>query len=281
MERARGGYVIFLDGDDLLAEDCLRRLHQKIMGHPCADLYPCAKRFFGDTDRKDIEDNYPIDCPEELTGRAATVLLGEIHVSPNPQVYLTVYRREFLVCNHLMFIPGIYNEEVDFAPKALYLAQRCVPIHEPYYWYRVRPHSAMSSERAGEILPGAYHLFFAMALHSLGEFFRKVSQEPDFDSRCGKVWARHWTLILFIRWFSKKYVTQIPRAERLATLNMLFGDGFSDYDALMRYANFTRRFAFLWVKVFVRCPALRWLAERFFVWCYFPWTNAKSKWWQR
>ena len=281
MERARWGYVIFLDGDDLLAEDCLRRLHQKIMGHPCADLYPCAMHFMGDTCRKDVEENYPIGGMGELTGVEATIMLGEYRVSPNPQVPLTIFRREFLRRHHLKFIPGIRNEEVDFSPKALYLAQRCVPIHEPYYWYRVRPHSAMSSERAGEILPGAYHRFFAMALHSLGEFFRKISQEPDFDSRCGKVWARHWTLILFIRWFSKKYVTQIPRAERLATLNMLFGDGFSDYDALMRYANFTRRFAFRWVKVFVRCPMLRWLAERFFVWCYFPWTNAKSKWWQR
>ena len=278
VERASGEYVIFLDGDDLLDEGCLSRLHQKIMEHPQADLYPCAMRFTGNTARKDIEDNYPKDVSGVLTGRAATFLIGQNRVNPNPQIPLTIFRHEFLLQHNLRCIPGLRNEDVEFSPRALFLADTVVPLHEAYYWYRQRSHSVLALERDGVIEVGAYHRDYAIGLKSLGVFFRQVSHEKDFDSRCGKAWARHWTLILFIRWFSRKYIAQIPRRKRLATLSLIFTDGFADYDALMQYANFTRRFAFRWVKVFVRCPMLRWLAERFFVWCYFPWTNAKSKW---
>lgn len=41
---ALGEYVVFLDGDDTIAEGSLQRLHDKIAARPGADLYPCAIR---------------------------------------------------------------------------------------------------------------------------------------------------------------------------------------------------------------------------------------------
>ena len=42
VEEARGGYVVFLDGDDTLAPGSLARLRDAIAARPGADLYPCA-----------------------------------------------------------------------------------------------------------------------------------------------------------------------------------------------------------------------------------------------
>ena len=39
---AQGEYIIFLDGDDTIADGCLERLHERICTNPGADLYPCA-----------------------------------------------------------------------------------------------------------------------------------------------------------------------------------------------------------------------------------------------
>ena len=44
VKTALGEYVIFLDGDDTIAEGSLQRLHDKIAARPGADLYPCAIR---------------------------------------------------------------------------------------------------------------------------------------------------------------------------------------------------------------------------------------------
>ena len=41
-DMAEGEYVIFLDGDDTIAENSLAKLAEKINARPGADLYPCV-----------------------------------------------------------------------------------------------------------------------------------------------------------------------------------------------------------------------------------------------
>ena len=42
IDLAQGEYVIFLDGDDTIAEESLARIHDKIAARPGADIYPCV-----------------------------------------------------------------------------------------------------------------------------------------------------------------------------------------------------------------------------------------------
>lgn len=42
IDMAIGEYIIFLDGDDTIAEGSLQRLHDMIANRPGADIYPCA-----------------------------------------------------------------------------------------------------------------------------------------------------------------------------------------------------------------------------------------------
>ena len=262
IDMATGGYVIFLDGDDTIVEDSLQRLHDKIAERPGADLYPCAIQVHNDMTGKDEElrDNYPQDFNGELTGPEAIVKAELFRKDVCPMLQLTVFRRQFLVDNTLKCIYGLRRQDSEFSPRALYLARRVVPIHEPFYIYRLQATSVSSSAR-GE---GYFHGDWATIIHSLLAFHAKVSVEPGFDRRVSDIGARKWTRWIFYFWFEPEKVHKIPRSRRVETLKALFADGFGDFNVLVRLMPRSKRVAGWWVRAFVRHPALRGAAELFF-----------------
>ena len=266
---ARGDYVIFLDGDDTIARESLARLAEMIRARPGADLYPCAIVVRNELTGRDeeIRDNYPDDAGE-LTGHDATLLLERRfrHTFPCPMLQLTVFRRAFLVEHGLKCIHGLRMQDSEFSPRALYLARRVVPLHEPFYIYRIRGGSVQTVAKGA----GYFHKDLAIRLRSLMAFHAAKAREPGFDRKISKAWARRWTDAIFAKWFDRDFVREIPRAERLATLKIVFANGFGDFDLLLKSASPARRLAARFVKAFVRNPSRRDAAERFFARIYFP-----------
>ena len=262
IDQAQGEYLIFLDGDDTIADGSLQRLHDKITERPGADIYPCAIQVHNDMTGKDEElrDNYPKDFSGELTGPEAVIKTERSCRDVCPMLQLSVFRRQFLVDNKLKCIPGLRRQDSEFSPRALYLARRVVPLHEPFYLYRIRQNAVGSSARGH----GYFHGDWATIIRSLLAFHARVSAEPGFDKRVSDVWGRKWTGWMFYFWFDPGNVRSIPRARRVETLKALFADGFGDFAALMLTLPRTRRVAGWWVRAFVRHPALRGAAEQFF-----------------
>ena len=274
-DMAQGEYIIFLDSDDTIAEESLARIAAKIEARPGADLYPCEIVAYTEgTDEREIRENYPPEAsPGELTGPEATLFIARYDLYPCPMLQMTVFRREFLVEHDLKCIYGLRRQDSEFSPRALYLAKRVVPLHEPFYLYRIRINSVSTAAKG----PGYFHKDFAVILRSLFAFHAKVSREEGFDRRVSACWARQWVYVLLNKWFSSRFVKGIPRAERLETLKTIFADGFGDFDALQSAATARRKVAGWWVKAFVRHPWLRLGAELFFNWFYFPLTELRKR----
>ena len=274
-DAARGEYVIFLDGDDTIAEGSLKRIADKIAAHPSADMYPCAIRVVvdGDERKTELRDNYPGDAPSELTGAEATLIAMRDPERPMcPMLQMTVFRREFLVEHKLKCIVGLRRQDSEFSPRALYFAKRVVPIHEPFYLYRIRPNAVGTSARGH----GYFHGDWATIIRSLLAFHATVSREPGFESRIAERWAQAWTQWIFYFWFNPDNVRNIPRARRVETLQTLFADGFGNYKRLLANASPTRRIAGQWVVWFTRHPALRAATELMFR-LYFAAAKAQSE----
>lgn len=183
---------------------------------------------------------------------------------------LSVFRRQHLIDNDLKCIYGLRRQDSEFSPRALYLAKRVVPLHEPFYIYRLQATSVSSSAR-GE---GYFHGDWATIIRSLLAFHAKVSAEPGFDRRLSEIWGRKWTGWLFYFWFDPEKVLKIPRARRVKTLTALFADGFGNFAVLLKFLPRAKRVAGWWVRAFVQHPALRSAAELFFK-AYFHFADAR------
>ena len=270
IDMAAGEYVIFLDGDDTIAEGSLQKIHDKIAARPGADLYPCAILVHNDITGKDekLRDNYPEDFSDELSGAEALIKTEQFCHDVSPMLQLTVFRHQFLVDRDLKCIPSLRRQDSEFSPRALYLAKRVIPLHEPFYIYRIRQNAVGSSAKGA----GYFHGDGAIIIRSLLAFHAKVSAEPGFDSRLTGVWGRKWTGWIFYFWFDPANLRAIPRARRVETLEAVFAGGFGDFDRLVRPLPRARRVAAWWVRKFVRRPAMRGAAELFFM-AYFRLSN--------
>ena len=276
MEHATGEYLLFFDSDDYIFDGALRRLADAILAAPGADLYPFAFHEYNmATEANRIADNYPADAPAELSGIEATLLLDRCWLNPNPMAQIAAYRHEFLRKHSLRFIDGLKHEDVEFAPRVLYLAQRVHPLHDVLYYYRYRRTGAITTV---EYAKGGNELgHYAKVYHSLLSFYAEVSAAPDFDRRVASCWAREWVSRIFILWFSRNFVAAAPREERRETLARLFDGRFGLFRSLLRERSLPFRIAGWWAAAFVRHPSLAWAAEQFFLRILFPLTERKGK----
>ena len=275
IDMATGEYVIFLDGDDTIAEGSLQRLHDKIAARPGADIYPCAMIVYNETtgQNEPIRDNYPKDFNDELTGQKATIKIYSIHRDPCPMLQLSVFRRLHLVSNNLKCLHGFKRQDSEFAPRALYLAKRVIPIHEALYIYRIRTNSVSTlAKNTGYFLKD-----YAGILKSLLAFHAKVSQEKDYDHKISSFWARHWLNWIFYYWFSVRAIKNTPRTRRIETLKTMFSDGFDNFNKLSYFSTRSRRFAGWFVKFAVRHPSFFWLTDLFFLYVYNPLVNLRDR----
>ena len=273
IEMAQGEYLIFLDGDDTIADDSLARIADKISARPGADLYPGVIIAYNEiTGERENRENYPSDSPAELTGVEATLLLEKLWRYPCPMLQLTVFRREFLLKENLRCIYGLRRQDSEFSPRALYRARRVVPIHEPFYLYRIRENSVSLSAKGA----GYFHKDWAIIIKSLLGFHAVVSREKAFDKRVARAWGRQWIPWVFFFWFEPRNVKSIPRQKRLETLECLFSDGFMDFDLLLASASIKKRFAGYLVHVFMKCFFARRTVELFFK-VYFYFANVKNR----
>lgn len=134
LELAEGEYVMFLDSDDWIAEDCLKRLTDKCVLDKLDMLRFCAARMIeGKPYRMYSYREYRKIVPgRELLGTKFFVC-----------VPFAIYRKDFLKENNLSFYPGIYHEDNEFSPKAYYYAERVGSTDEVIYRLRQTPGSIM------------------------------------------------------------------------------------------------------------------------------------------
>lgn len=262
-DMAQGEYVIFLDGDDTIADGSLARIHDMIAARPGADLYPCEIVAYTEgTDKREIRENYPPDSsPEEMTGPEATALLNRLWNGRFcPMLQMTVFRREYLIERDLKCIYGLRRQDSEFSPRALYCAKRVVPLHEPFYLYRMHANSVSSAgEKAGYFLGD-----WAIILRSLMAFHARISKEPGYDRGISVCWAYQWERRIVYFWFSPDNLRAIPREKRVESLSVLFENGTRDFDLLAQYVPYSTRVAMNWIRLFVKYPACRGMIEILF-----------------
>lgn len=136
---ANGDYIWFVDGDDTLEPNVAKDLLVKAQKSDLDIL-----RFGIWIENKDgSKYKYPntsLIGEEYLTGHKYITSYG---VPPN--VWSSLFRREFLLKNHLWLLSGVVHEDLEFPPRAYYLAERVSAADVFAYNYLQREGSVMKS----------------------------------------------------------------------------------------------------------------------------------------
>jgi len=148
LKNAKGEYVWFVDSDDWIEENCLGRIISKLSNN--LDILQLQYRhvWLNPYATKEFK---PVLIEGVKTG-IEVMIDGGLPV-PAP---FCIYRRDFLLKNDLHFVKGIYHEDSEFKPRAVYLAKRITSdIEVSYNYYQRSSGSIMSSfsvKRATDIL---------------------------------------------------------------------------------------------------------------------------------
>lgn len=139
IKNAKGKYISLIDGDDKINPLLFEQLYEK------------GKKANADIISGDFtywKNGELIDSEKSL--KKAYILSGK-EILQNKYKLLTsitcrnLYKREFILTNNLYFVEGIFFEDVEWMPRAYYLAKRIAYYNIPFYYYRQREASITKS----------------------------------------------------------------------------------------------------------------------------------------
>lgn len=134
---AKGDYVWFVDSDDWIEGNCLNGIIDCLnRTHP--DFLQLQFRYAYDDSLKNKDSFCLIN---NVVSGIEQIKNGGV---PIPAQF-AIYSREFLIRNNLLFYPGIFHEDCEFKPRALFLAERCASYDKVVYNYYQRSTGSITS----------------------------------------------------------------------------------------------------------------------------------------
>lgn len=140
---ATGEYIWCVDSDDYIKENCLRELYDKAKGK---DLL--IQTTYIPTGIDVGIKRTQFDAKYNLNSTIGRDLLKTGFLSP-AQFYW--YKRDWLKENHLRFYEGVYHEDMEFTPRALFLAEKIAFYTSSVYYFYKRPGSITTSFKSKRV----------------------------------------------------------------------------------------------------------------------------------
>lgn len=136
-KKAKGKYVWFVDSDDWIEMNCLGR----ICGYLKDDLDILQLPYRLVYENTGVTKEILVYRIEEIKSGPEVVLHGDF---PAP-VQFSIFRSQFLQDNNLSFVPGIVQEDLEFKPRATYLANKITSDTVVCYNYLQRTSGSITS----------------------------------------------------------------------------------------------------------------------------------------
>lgn len=127
LKAAKGEYVWFIDSDDWIEEGCLHEIIQHLVQTDVDILQLQYRNVY--TDGTPSDEHY--STIEGVMKSKDWFVRNDYYAA----VPFMIYRKALLENHQLQFYPGIYHEDSEFKPKAVYLAETCASYDKVAYNY--------------------------------------------------------------------------------------------------------------------------------------------------
>lgn len=132
LKYAQGDYVWFIDSDDWIVENCLKKVLDICKSHNLDILQICAANIFGGKIVRKV--SYKDDS--QVVSGVEALRRGIFYCAQ-----YSIIRRLFLLENGLSFHEGIVHEDNEYTPRVYYFAKRVLAISDILYFVYQNPHS--------------------------------------------------------------------------------------------------------------------------------------------
>ena len=142
LELATGEYIWFVDGDDLIAPNCLNFLYKSVKINDSDLIMFKMKHFKHNPAFDNIENSQVRYCSNE------DKKYDFMSIKNGGGVWIFLFKNDLLHRHNLLFNEEIkYSEDVLYSFEAIMLSFNCARTDTVYYYYRQREGSAMHSNK--------------------------------------------------------------------------------------------------------------------------------------
>lgn len=145
LKAAQGKYVWFVDSDDWVEKESLHFM-LKYLKHSEKDVLMYKIREYDEEGRILLERSFHDNKNEEQISGTDVVLYQKkygIDITPMQQYVIS---RDFLLSKKMLFVPGIYHEDKEFAPRMLINAKNVSIIPKVIYCYLRRSNGSITTD---------------------------------------------------------------------------------------------------------------------------------------
>lgn len=145
IKNASGEYIMFIDSDDYIDNDSLKKFKDIVIMHSPDIIYFGSINEF---DNKTSTIQYMYKSPHNKLYEAREFMLYELmHRNLSIPACFAMYKKSLLVDNNLWFDVGLLHEDVRWSPQILYKANRVYTLGYPIYHYLIRTGSISHSKK--------------------------------------------------------------------------------------------------------------------------------------
>lgn len=140
VRNATGKYIWFVDGDDAIEDNCLKKLTDTLEKYS-PDILFTGRKIFTDSGTYTTTRGCLV---EEETSRiySGSDYLSKRNLTLGPCFF---FRKQFLLKNNLFFMEKTFYEDSEFMPRACFLAERIMHLNYTPYLIYEREGSSMRS----------------------------------------------------------------------------------------------------------------------------------------
>lgn len=178
LKHSKGDYVWFVDSDDWIEENCLKEICKTIRSYK-SDIFWLGHDVVANN--KVISEFKPSEIAEPITGQDFFVN----HLDDKFYIWKFIYSRDFLLTNNMTFYEGLLYEDLEFTPRALFLAKSCFNLPNIYYHYLMREGSIVNNVKIKNVEDRFFifnKLFDFMKVNNVNDKFYNTLYKSIVDS---------------------------------------------------------------------------------------------------
>jgi glycosyltransferase involved in cell wall biosynthesis len=149
LKYAGGEYVLFVDSDDLLIDKTLKPVLDCAVSSSVDMIMGSFIKMSGEQIDTFV---LPPSSDMEMFHMSGKEAFIYFYNPKESYVWRTLYRRDFLLDNHIRFIPGVFFEDILFTTECYIKADKCISSPIPFYIYRQHPNSIVSTINRKKLL---------------------------------------------------------------------------------------------------------------------------------